>query len=995
MAANTNFSFSKGELDPDITGRVDTSLYKIAVKLLRNWIVQRFGTVQNRPGTQYLGRVKTSSSGAVRLIPFIFSQTVAFVLEFGNLYIRFYKNGSQVTEAAKNITAINLGTGFITSNAHGFSNGDEVVLASIGGTIQLNGRNVLVANKTANTFQVSDLDGTLISLTSYTTYTSGGTASRVYSLTTTYASADLFALNYAQSANVLTVVHPSYTPFDITRISDANWTITATAFAPAQLGVGGVSATAGAVGTNSYRYRITAISPTTGEESYPDQGGSATPSFETQITINNITQANPAVVTTATPHGYTIGDEIWITNVTGMTQVNNLRFNVGTVTGATTFQLAGVDSSAYSAYVNLGFTSRTYARVDAAAVGTSAAPVTVVFFNSLDTTVKLYRIYKELGGSYGLVGTYSASGVGGIAQSFTFKDIGLDPDLNQPPPSYVTLFASANNYPSQICYYQQRRCFANTNNAVATFWGSQAGLYNNFTFHFPPQSGDSVTFTIVGNNEVNPITGMLDCRRLVMFTSAGEWQAVGDASGFLSASNSPGVRQTSTYGSNGVRPLLVNAETLFMQAQSNLVRNLAYAFTTDNYEGKELSISAGHMIQGYTLTDWGFQKNRNQIVWMVRSDGTLLSMTYVKEQEVNGWAHHDFIGSCTPTAGTFPIVTSAGSVESVCCIPEGNETSVYLSIKRTLYGTTAIRHIERFSTRAFSDIRLANLMDAALTYNGTGSTSISMQFSGGVKYTYDEHLTLTASSAYFTALNVGDAFWVYTVPVTAAQPIQQVRFVVDNFIDSTHVQGHVLGEPIPASLVSGSSTNWARAVKAVTGLWHLKNQAVSCLADGYVVSNPLNTSYAVLTVDSNGTLTLDRYYAIITVGLPVTADVMTLDIDTPDSTKNLNQKMIVTSVAAFVRQTRGLYAGFQAPAADAYGSQDTSQTGLEKIKPRNEEGYDSPPDIADSKRTTLPIQGSWTNTGRVFLRVTDPLPATILEISALGQLPPRPQQQGG
>lgn len=74
-------------------------------------------------------------------------------------------------------------------------------------------------------------------------------------------------------------------------------------------------------------------------------------------TITNITQANPGVVTTSTAHGYTNGDEITITGVVGMTQVNGHTYFV-TVTDSTHFSI-GVDSSGYTAYTSGGTSENT------------------------------------------------------------------------------------------------------------------------------------------------------------------------------------------------------------------------------------------------------------------------------------------------------------------------------------------------------------------------------------------------------------------------------------------------------------------------------------------------------------------------------------------------------------------------------------------------------------------------------------------------------------
>lgn len=68
--------------------------------------------------------------------------------------------------------------------------------------------------------------------------------------------------------------------------------------------------------------------------------------------ISAITQADPAVVTSAT-HGLADGDVIKITDVVGMTELNDELFVV-LVVDANSFQLADVDSTDYTAYTSGG-----------------------------------------------------------------------------------------------------------------------------------------------------------------------------------------------------------------------------------------------------------------------------------------------------------------------------------------------------------------------------------------------------------------------------------------------------------------------------------------------------------------------------------------------------------------------------------------------------------------------------------------------------------------
>lgn len=91
----------------------------------------------------------------------------------------------------------------------------------------------------------------------------------------------------------------------------------------------------------------------------------------TTLNVSNITNANPAVVTTATNHGFTNGITVTLNGVVGMTEVNGNSYTVAGVT-ATTFQLSGVDSSAFGVYVSDANDTVSRDEPDAANVDSSA-----------------------------------------------------------------------------------------------------------------------------------------------------------------------------------------------------------------------------------------------------------------------------------------------------------------------------------------------------------------------------------------------------------------------------------------------------------------------------------------------------------------------------------------------------------------------------------------------------------------------------------------------
>jgi hypothetical protein len=219
-------NFTGGQLSDRMEGRTDFQKYFSGCKTLENFIVQPHGSVTRRPGTTFISEVKTSSA-KTRLIPFEFSTEQSYALEFGNNYIRFYKDNGAILEANKTITGITQANpGVVTATAHGYSNGDTVVITGVVGMTQVNNKRFKVASVATDTFALQDVDGNNVNTTSYTAYTSGGIANRVYTLTTTYLTADLFNIKYAQSADVMYLCHPDYSVKKLSRTGHTSWTIT-------------------------------------------------------------------------------------------------------------------------------------------------------------------------------------------------------------------------------------------------------------------------------------------------------------------------------------------------------------------------------------------------------------------------------------------------------------------------------------------------------------------------------------------------------------------------------------------------------------------------------------------------------------------------------------------------------------------------------------------------------------------------------------------------
>lgn len=855
MATFSQRSFSGGELTPSLYARVDFSKYQSGLRTCRNYYVMRHGGVTSRSGSMFVAEVKDSTT-TVRMIPFVFNNDQTYILEFGDEYMRVHKQGVQQTEAAKTITNITAADPAVvtTSASHGYSNGEEVYISGVVGMTEVNNRNFKVANVTGTTFELQTMDSVDLDASGYTAYSSGGSSYLVYEISTPYAEEDLMELNFVQSADVITIVHPNYAPRELSRSGDINWSLSTISFGPS-LANPTISSVTGGLGGTTTGYSVSAVTED-GEE-----GGASSP-----VSHNLLASvANPVTVT-------------W-----------------GAVTGA-----------------------------------------------------QEYNVYKQYNDLYYYIGTSGGT---------TFLDEGTDPDTTKRPVAgRSNFFDASSRYPSAVTYYQQRLLFANTDTEPETVWASKSGFFKNFNYEKPIADDSSIDWSMTGQ-QVNEIRHLLGLGKLIILTGSGEWIVNGDQAGILTPTS---INQTqfAYNGANTLRPIIVNNNALYVQSRGSIVRDLSVEFQSEIYKGNDLTIYSSHLFDDYTISDWTYQQVPHSIVWCARSDGTLLGLTYLKDQEMLAWHRHDFSG---------------GTVENVCAVPEGNQDVLYVVVKRTIDGRTT-RYIERVSERNPVDDKNYKLMDSHLTYDGRNTSATTMTLSGGTNWTYDETVTITASTSYFSSSDVGNE-----IHLTGSDG-SIIRFELTAYTSGTVMSGRP-NKTIPLSLRSTATSTWTKAVDEISGLWHLEGEDVSIYADEFVVASPNNASYDTVTV-SNGSVTLDKPYGVIHIGLPITADFETLNIDSIQGETISDKKMISQKMNLFVEETRGLWAGPKPPSDD-----DTDPLErLTEYKLRRDESYDAPV----SKKTeviSVNISAEWSDNGRVFVRQVDPVPSTILAAYPSGLYP--------
>ncbi len=224
-------AFTSGVLAPDLAFRTDSDEYRKGLKEGINVFADPHGGLRKRNGSKFVAIALNSS----RLVDYTYSPTLSYELEFADRKIRFLLNKEQVVETNKAITAITKANpGVITSNTHGFSNGDTVYITDIIGMIELNSSTIpyIVANQTTNTFTLKRLNGLDVDTTLFTTYSSSGHAARIYEIISPYTSSQLPNITYQQVDNKLYLAHPDVFPKQLFRTSTDTWTIEDVPFYP-------------------------------------------------------------------------------------------------------------------------------------------------------------------------------------------------------------------------------------------------------------------------------------------------------------------------------------------------------------------------------------------------------------------------------------------------------------------------------------------------------------------------------------------------------------------------------------------------------------------------------------------------------------------------------------------------------------------------------------------------------------------------------------------
>jgi hypothetical protein len=492
---------------------------------------------------------------------------------------------------------------------------------------------------------------------------------------------------------------------------------------------------------------------------------------------------------------------------------------------------------------------------------------------------------------------------------------------------------------------------------------------------------------------------------LIALTASGAWRIDGGTqSSVITPAQFDAVPQAYN-GCSDVPPIVINYDILYVQAKGATVRDLSYNFYVNIYTGTDMTVLSKHLFDGHQIIEWAYSEEPYKVIWAVREDGTLLSFTYIKEQDVYAWCRHD-------TNGLF---------KSVCSISEGNENAVYFVVQRMVNGRM-VQYVERMASRIMggdpsvgvpADLSKAWFVDCGkqypLTYpsatlwpaavsatpgiyavnvvnggqgytnptivdaNGSGAT-FAATVAGGVitgiaasaagAVTTRPNLVIsdaTGSGAVATGIVQSRVTMNADAPVFGAQHIGAIVRVANGV-------GTVVAVPsatqvivnLTAALNStwpAASGNWSLTIPITTvnGLDHLEGQTVALLADGNVLPQQQVMQ---------GAVTLQRAATSVVVGLPYQAQLKTLYLDIQGGQTIQSKRKKVSAVTVRMLNSRGMKVG-------------QTFANLHEFKERNTQPMGQAIQLitGDERITLDPL---YDLAGQVCIQQDDPLPCTVL-----------------
>lgn len=571
-----------------------------------------------------------------------------------------------------------------------------------------------------------------------------------------YPEADLFDIDTTQSADVMWAVHPSHPPANVIRTDSDQWEYEVIEFTTKLLPPGVAESSSGTGTTNSWRWSVASegydkieglpssvkIEQTAqlSATSVVIEFGSATiDSYEYfpdgRSTVFELDQvARFVVYRQLIFDGGSSGDQI---GTAGFLAVVNPRLFIDVFTpkwpdASAPFEVFNTGGSGeitisfhgYSVGQRIRFPTVGDNFTGTNAIGEGPDDVLPRFMFQVASivdantfTIDYVEVTGESWSRSGLVdtGNWTVTNVftpdgSGIPQYETFGVIeftdngGTLPDYSDTPLETNTFFTTEGDYPSAVTFFEQRLCFAATDQAPQVLHMSRPGDFDSFNQRGVVKDDDPIQ-KFLPARQANRVRNLVPLYDLVA-TTGGAIFRIWSESGVVSGRELQ-LRPQTERGASNLEPVAIFGTAVYVSDKRNQVFLLSQRDNTFGYQDSELSIYVEHYFKGRTVVDWAYAAAPDSVLWVVMSDGQFLSFTYIPDQEVWAWAEHE----------------TDGLVESVTAIREGGVDAVYLSVLRTFSGIEPPNHlewarrtIERMETEPPENLLTSIDVDCAFTF---------------------------------------------------------------------------------------------------------------------------------------------------------------------------------------------------------------------------------------------------------------------------------------
>jgi len=265
-------------------------------------------------------------------------------------------------------------------------------------------------------------------------------------------------------------------------------------------------------------------------------------------------------------------------------------------------------------------------------------------------------------------------------------------------------FNETSHYPRACTCHEGRLLVGGSLNDSGTIWGSKTNLYMTF---FMGTFDDDAWDIVLGGRKQSRILWLEGASKLVVGTDSREGTIEGGSSGITASVR--GVKWQSTYGSDDtLQGMLVNDLVIFAQRNATIVRALQYK--QEQQTPVDLTYYADHIAIG-GIKEWDFQNSPESILWAIRNDGTLLSLSFEPALQILAWARH---------------ISRTDDFESVAVVGGSTEDEIWFVMKRSVDGST-VRYLEYMDVRNFGNKADAHFVDCGkeTTMSGTAVGSLT------------------------------------------------------------------------------------------------------------------------------------------------------------------------------------------------------------------------------------------------------------------------------